>query len=231
YRIELGEIENQLLKQENIKEAVVVDREDKQGNKYLCAYIACDKKMTIPQLRTSLSKELPDYMVPVYFMKIEKMPLTPNGKLDRKALPEPDGDINAGVEYAEPRNEIEEKLVKVWTEVLGVERIGIDDDFFTLGGDSIKAIQVCTRLSRYNLKITVSELFANPIIRELSINVKQEDKQINQTIIEGKLELTAIQRWFFERKFINMHHWNQSFMMYSKEGFDEKVIEKVFSKI
>ncbi|MBX4267613.1 amino acid adenylation domain-containing protein, partial [Clostridium estertheticum] len=96
YRIELGEIENQLLKQENIKEAVVVDREDKQGNKYLCAYIACDKKMTIPQLRASLSKELPDYMVPAYFMKIEKMPLTPNGKTDRKALPEPDGEINTG---------------------------------------------------------------------------------------------------------------------------------------
>ncbi|WP_259472806.1 non-ribosomal peptide synthetase, partial [Clostridium estertheticum] len=218
YRIELGEIENKLLKNEEIKEVVVIDREDKEGNKYLCAYITCDKEMTVPELRASLSKALPDYMIPAYFMQIEKMPLTPNGKLDRKALPEPDGDINTGVEYAAPRNEIEEKLVKVWTEVLGVERIGIDDDFFTLGGDSIKAIQVCARLSRYNLKITVRELFANPIIRELSINVKQEDKQINQTIIEGKVELTAIQRWFFERKFINMHHWNQSFMMYSKEG-------------
>ncbi|MBX4267609.1 amino acid adenylation domain-containing protein, partial [Clostridium estertheticum] len=131
FRIELGEIENQLLKQENIKEAVVVDREDKQGNKYLCAYIVSDREITVTELRTSLSKELPDYMVPAYFMKIEKMPLTPNGKTDRKALPEPDGEINTGVEYAAPRNEIEEKLVKVWSEVLGIEKIGIDDDFFT----------------------------------------------------------------------------------------------------
>jgi len=170
-------------------------------------------------------------MIPAYFMQIEKMPLTSNGKLDRKALPEPDGKINTGVEYAAPRNEIEEALVKVWKEVLGVKKIGIDDNFFTLGGDSIKAIQVCARLSRYNLKITVSELFAKQTIRELSLNANQEDKQINQTIIEGKVEQTAIQRWFFKQKFTNMHHWNQAFMLYSKEGFDEKVIEKVFSKI
>ena len=231
FRIELGEIENQLLKREWIKEAVVVDREDKQGNKYLCAYLVGGKEMTIQELRGYLSKKLPDYMIPAYFMQIEKMPLTLNGKLDRKALPEPDGKINTGVEYAAPKNEIEKKLVKVWTEVLSVEKIGIDDDFFTLGGDSIKAIQVCARLSRYNLKITVSELFANLTIRELSLNANQENKQINQTAIEGKVELTAIQRWFFKQEFTNMHHWNQSFMMYSKEGFNEKIINKVFSKI
>ncbi|MBX4267619.1 amino acid adenylation domain-containing protein, partial [Clostridium estertheticum] len=231
FRIELGEIENQLLNHEAIKEIIVLDRKDENDAKYLCAYIVSEKELTVGELRSYLSKKLPDYMIPTYFMQIEKMPLTPNGKLDRKALPEIDGKINTGVEYVAPRNKIEEKLIKVWAEVLGVERIGIDDDFFTLGGDSIKAIQVCARLGRYNLKITVSELFANPTIRESSINTKQKDKQINQTVIEGKVELTAIQRWFFERKFINMHHWNQSFMMYSKEGFDEKVIEKVFSKI
>ncbi|MBU3093335.1 amino acid adenylation domain-containing protein [Clostridium sp. CF011] len=231
FRIELGEIENQLLRQENIKEAVVVDREDKKGNKYLCAYIVFKKEMTLSELRESLSKELPDYMIPSYFIQIEKLPLTPNGKVDRKSLPEPDGEISTGVEYAVPRNEIEEKMVKVWSEVLGVKKVGIDDSFFELGGDSIKAIQVCARLSRYNLKITVSELFANPTIRELSINAKQEDKQINQKVIQGEVELTAIQRWFFKQEFTNMHHWNQAFMMYSKECFDEKIIDKVFSKI
>ena len=115
FRIELGEIESQLLKHEEIKEAVVIDREDKDGNKYLCAYVVSNKEMTVIELREHLSKELPDYMVPAYFMQLEKIPLTPNGKIDRKALPEPDGDINTGVEYVAPRNEIEEKIVKIWS--------------------------------------------------------------------------------------------------------------------
>ncbi|MDP4147631.1 MAG: non-ribosomal peptide synthetase, partial [Bacillota bacterium] len=142
FRIELGEIEIQLLKHEEIKEAVVIDREDKEGNKYLCAYVVSNKEITVTELRNHLSKELPDYMVPAHFMELQNMPLTPNGKIDRKALPEPGGDINTGVEYIAPRNEIEEKIAKVWSEVLGVETIGIDDNFFALGGHSLKAIQV-----------------------------------------------------------------------------------------
>ncbi|MDP4147651.1 MAG: amino acid adenylation domain-containing protein, partial [Bacillota bacterium] len=89
FRIELGEIESQLLKHEDIKEAVVIDREDKEGNKYLCAYVVSDKEITVTELREHLSKELPDYMIPAYFMQLENIPLTPNGKIDRKALPEP----------------------------------------------------------------------------------------------------------------------------------------------
>ena len=231
YRIELGEIEGQLLKHEEIKEAVVVDKEDEERNKYLAAYIVCGREMTSPELRGYLLKTLPSYMIPSYFVQMEKLPLTPTGKIDRKALPEPDGGINTGVEYIESRNEIEEKLVKVWREVLGVETIGIDDDFFALGGDSIKAIQVTSRLTRYKLTLTVSDLFANPTIRELSTCIKQEEKNIDQGTIEGKVELTAIQKWFFEQSFINMHHWNQSIMLHSKEGFDEELIKKVFSKI
>ena len=231
FRIELGEIESQLLKHEEIKEAVVIDREDKDSNKYLCAYVVSNKEMTVTELREHLSKELPDYMVPAYFMQLEKIPLTPNGKIDRKALPEPDGDINTGVEYVAPRNEIEEKIVKIWSEVLGVEKIGIDDNFFALGGDSIKAIQISARLGNYKLKINVNELFKNPNIRELSASVRETDEEINQSVIEGKVELTAIQEWFIEKKFTNMHHWNQAFMLYSKEGFNEEIIGEAFTKI
>ena len=231
FRIEPGEIENQLLKNEAIKETVVIARENNQGNKYLCAYIVCDSNITVSELRSSLLKELPDYMIPQYFIELEKMPLTSSGKIDRRALPEPDGDIITGVEYIPPRNEIEEKLVKVWSEVLGVERIGIDDDFFALGGDSIKAVQASARLGRYKLKVIVSDLFAKPTVRELSTCVKQEDKEIDQGAVEGKVELTAIQKWFFEQDFTNMHYWNQSVMLYSKDGFDEEIVKRVFSKI
>ncbi|MBX4266311.1 non-ribosomal peptide synthetase [Clostridium estertheticum] len=190
YRIELGEIENQLLKNDAIKEAVVIDREDEQSNKYLCAYIACDKEMTVPELRSSLSKELPDYMMPAYFMQIEKMPLTPNGKLDRKALLEPDREINTGVEYVAPRNEIEEKLVKVWTEVLRVEKIGIDDDFFTLGGHSLKAIQVVSIIHReLNVEVPVGTVFSNPTIRGMAEIITNEN--VNSTNYK-KIENTYV---------------------------------------
>jgi len=187
FRIELGEIENQLLKNEEIKETVVVDREDKQGNKYLCAYIVSGKEMTISELRGCLSKKLPDYMIPAYFMQIEKMPLTPNGKIDRKALPEPDGEINTGVEYVAPRNEIEEKLVNVWSEVLGLERIGIDDDFFVLGGHSLKAIQVVSMIHKIlNVEVPVGELFSNSTVRKIGEYISKSKESIYSSIKQNK---------------------------------------------
>ncbi len=141
FRIELGEIETQFLKLENIKSVIVVAIE-KNGDKALVAYYVSDENYTIEKLREELGKSLPEYMIPSFFMKIDKLPLTPNGKIDRKALPIPEGNINLGTEYMAPRNEIEEKLVKIWEEVLGVEQVGINDNFFSLGGDSIKAIRL-----------------------------------------------------------------------------------------
>ena len=139
YRIELIEIESRLLKHEVIKEAVVISKEDPQGGKYLAAYFTGERELTGMELREHLSKELPDYMIPSSFIQLEKLPLTSNGKIDRKALPEPDGNINTGVKYEAPTNETEHKLVEIWREILGVESIGINDNFFTLGGHSLKA--------------------------------------------------------------------------------------------
>ena len=119
-----------------------------QGSKYLCAYLVCEEELDISTIREHLLKELPEYMIPSYFIQLDKMPLTANGKIDRKALPEPDGKINTDVEYVAPTNEIEEKLVEVWQKVLAVDKIGINDNFFELGGDSIKAIQVVVKSSK-----------------------------------------------------------------------------------
>ncbi|MGE5629551.1 MAG: non-ribosomal peptide synthetase, partial [Caulobacteraceae bacterium] len=168
YRIELGEIESQLLKAEGIKEAVVLDKEDAQGNKYLCAYIVSEREIAVPELKKSLSQKLPDYMIPAYFMQIEKIPLTPNGKINRRALPEPDGEINTGAEYTAPRNEVEEKLAKIWSEVLGVGRIGINDDFFALGGHSLKAIKIVSVIQKELVaEISVGDIFSRPTVDEL----------------------------------------------------------------
>lgn len=112
---------------------MVIAREDQKGNKYLCAYVAGENELTIAELRGHLLKDLPDYMIPSYFMQLKKLPLTPNGKIDRKALPEPDGNIDAGIEYVAPLGEVEEKLAGLWQDILSIEKVGRNDNFFELG--------------------------------------------------------------------------------------------------
>jgi amino acid adenylation domain-containing protein/non-ribosomal peptide synthase protein (TIGR01720 family) len=231
FRIELGEIENHLLKHSQVKETIVLAKEDQDNNKYLYAYILGEGKLTTDQLRDYISKDLPDYMIPSYFIQLEEMPLTPNGKIDRKALPEPQGIINMGIEYVAPKNKKEEILVKVWKDVLKVERVGLKDNFFSLGGDSIKAIQVLSRLNNYGLKLELRHLFENPIIEELSIYVENASRKIKQDIIQGEVNLTPIQNWLFKQKFEDKNHFNQAVMLYNKEKFDENVIKRLLKKL
>ncbi|MBN2862731.1 MAG: amino acid adenylation domain-containing protein, partial [Bacteroidales bacterium] len=231
FRIELGEIENKLLENQFIQEVLVLAKEDQEGHQYLCAYIIAGKEMTINELRQYLSESLPEYMIPAYFIQMDRFPVNSNGKLDRKALPEPEGNINTGVEYEAPGNQIEEILVEVWQGVLGIEPIGIRDSFFALGGDSIKALQVSARLQTYGLKIELKDLFAYPTVAELSGLVVALKHCAFQGIIEGHVRLTPIQKWFFESRFPDEHHYNQSIMLYRKEGFVESTIKVVLDKI
>ncbi|MFC2146042.1 phosphopantetheine-binding protein [Acidobacteriota bacterium] len=138
FRIELGEIENQLLKYGEIREVVVVAGENKGGDKYLVAYVVSDSEIALPQLREYLLKVLPDYMIPSYFVRIDDVPLTATGKIDRKALPKPE--VKTIKKYIAPRNKREALLVEIWSRVLGIEKetIGIDDNFFELGGAFIE---------------------------------------------------------------------------------------------
>ncbi|WBW96387.1 non-ribosomal peptide synthetase [Oceanirhabdus sp. W0125-5] len=231
FRIELGEIENQILKHEAVNEAVVITREDDKRGKYLCAYIVIKREVTVDEIREHLGKTLPDYMIPSYFKHIDKIPLTSNGKVNKKALPEPDGNIITGVEYVAPRNEIETKLKTIWEEVLGVEVVGINDNFFSLGGDSIKAIQVASRLNKYGLKMDIKDLFKYHSIGQLSRFIKTSSAISNQSYVEGEVSLTPIQVQFFQEKNIERHHFNHSIMIFRESGFDEVHIRKVFTKI
>lgn len=229
FRIELGEIETEILKHGNVIEAVVIDRLDQQNSRYLCAYVVCSDELDVEALKARLNKSLADYMVPSYFVKIDKIPLSQNGKVDRKALPEPQADIQIK-SFEGPRNYIEEKLVEVWQEVLGVKNVGIRDNFFTLGGDSIKAIQVMIKLQEHGLKLMVKELFEHPEIGQLSNFVKESVSQVDQRPIVGEVLLTPIQKWFFEN-YQDRNHFNQSFLLYRKEGFDGEIVKAVLSKI
>ncbi|MCP3738295.1 amino acid adenylation domain-containing protein [Rossellomorea sp. BNER] len=178
YRVELEEISNTLLTQQPITQAVVVDWKG-NGRKALCAYFVAEVTMDESKIRDELTNLLPKYMVPAYFVQLESLPLNPNGKIDRKALPEPSGTSLEQFDYVGPRNEIEAKLVSVWEQVLKVEKVGIHDDFFALGGDSMQAIQIIQLLAKENLTLSLYNLFNAATIQEISPYI-EEGKSINQ---------------------------------------------------
>ncbi|HLP62733.1 MAG TPA: non-ribosomal peptide synthetase, partial [Candidatus Deferrimicrobium sp.] len=189
YRIEPGEVENLLLARDDMGAAVVII--SGVDDRYLCAYYVVSKSVTGPvdagELKEYLAGKLPGYMIPRYFVPIEQIPLTSNGKVDRKMLPDPGKDENGTARqgYVAPSNEIEEKLSRLWQEVLGIRQPGINDNFFDLGGDSIKAIQVTARLRPYGLELKISDLFLNPTIKGSALNVKEiepVDRQENDEI-------------------------------------------------
>ncbi|WP_432408908.1 amino acid adenylation domain-containing protein [Wukongibacter sp. M2B1] len=168
FRIELGEIESQLLSHKLIKEALVTDIRDEDGDKYLCAYIVAEDQLVVSELRKHLSKELPQYMIPSYFIQLEKMPLTHNDKINRRALPKPDGNINREIKYVAPRNEMEEKMTAIWREILGLDRVGINDDFFYIGGNSLKTISLEARIYKeFDIEAPIERIFKTPTIREI----------------------------------------------------------------
>ncbi|MCX6584839.1 MAG: amino acid adenylation domain-containing protein [Candidatus Aminicenantes bacterium] len=166
-RVELREIENHIIGFEAVKEAAVIAREDKEGEKSLYAFFEADREATTPEIRQYLLKSLPDYMVPAYFVKMDTLPHTPNGKIDRKALAvvEVKGSIGAGTEYKPPRNEYERKIETIWRELLDKEKIGINDNFFDLGGHSLLLIKLKSKLEKtFDREITIVDLFNYPTI-------------------------------------------------------------------
>ncbi len=238
YRIELGEIETRILSYEGIKEVIVIARQEEGGNNYLCAYISGIMEFAISELREYLAKELPEYMVPAYIMQLDKLPLTANGKIDRKALPEPDGSITTGVEYAAPTNEIEEKLVSIWSEVLGIEKIGINDNFFELGGHSLKAINIITKLHKeLNISVPIKQIFETPTIRGLASYAKNTQESIYSRIeaIEDKAyyELSSAQKRMYainqlEKDSIN---YNIPWVMRIEGELDKAKLNEAFIKL
>jgi amino acid adenylation domain-containing protein/non-ribosomal peptide synthase protein (TIGR01720 family) len=231
FRVEPGEIENKLLNHPDIREVVAITKGD-AGETYLCAYFVSDREFELAELRSHLSRDLPHYMIPAYFVKLERLPLTVNGKIDRKALPEPRGiDLGSQGDYEPPSNDLEKKLASIWEQVLGRERIGISDNFFEIGGDSIKSIQIAARLNQEGYKVKVIDIFQNPTISDLVPFLVKSDRIPDQSLISGEVPLTPIQEWFFSTIFTDRHHFNQAVMLYSRESFEEEAIRAVFLKI
>lgn len=181
FRIELGEIESVLIRHPAVRECVVVAREDAAGEKNLAAYlVVCEgAALVTAELREFLLKQLPEYMVPVAFVNLEKLPLTPNGKIDRKALPAPaENQLESGAQFIAPQTPTELALAKIWSELLGVERIGIHDNFFALGGHSLMAVRMAFRI-RDALKadVPVKWISEFPTIARLAPAVEKSRKR------------------------------------------------------
>ncbi|MRX70534.1 amino acid adenylation domain-containing protein, partial [Flavobacterium resistens] len=198
YRIELGEIETAISGYSGDMQQIVVEAKEINQDKTLVAYYVSKTEIDKSELRTYLQNKLPEYMVPGFYVEIESLPLTPNGKIDRKALPSVTGEDIIKKDYVAPRNKEEQLIVDVWTSVLKQEAISVKDSFYNLGGDSIKSIQVASRLRQKGYTVKIDSILRNPIVEDLAKLVQLDTAAISQDIIKGPVVLTPIQKLFFE---------------------------------
>ncbi|NOQ26722.1 MAG: amino acid adenylation domain-containing protein, partial [Bacteroidales bacterium] len=237
FRIELGEIESVLLKYENIKESVVLAREE-NGDKYLCAYIVSAKELNHEELRAYMSAQLPDYMVPSYFIEMESLPLTANGKVNRKALPSPE--IKAGDDYVAPSNEIEEKLVEIWSKVLNIEKedISVNVNFFSIGGHSLKATMLSSNIHKeIGVEFPLREVFLHPTIKsqasQIAISTKKEFVSIPKVKEQSNYQLSSAQKrlYLLQQFDLDSTAYNMPYVIPLGKESDKSKIEEVFKQL
>ncbi|AOW98744.1 non-ribosomal peptide synthetase [Moorena producens PAL-8-15-08-1] len=251
YRIELGEIEVLLSQHPNLKQAVVLAREDNQ-DKRLVAYLVPGQSESAPveteqvqlvsQVRNFLQEQLPDYMIPAAFVVLEALPLTPSGKINRRALPAPNKSRrDLVVDFVAPRTPTEEILASIWAEVLGLEEIGIYDNFFHLGGDSIQVIQLLSRIrNTFSVELPLHYLFEDPTIAKLSQNILDTTNKHNQLLPpiklvnkEEELPLSFPQQrlWFVEQIEQSLSAYNEQTALHLRGSVDVTILEQVLTEI
>lgn len=241
YRIELSEIENAITRSGTVKECVVIVRNDLTDEKQLVAYIVSshalknseDSEQYISTLDTYTKGQLPTYMVPTFWVVLNQLPLTVNGKVDRNALPAPDFSArhNQGP-IVSPRTEIEKILAEIWSGLLpGKLQFGIHDNFFQIGGNSITCIQMVARARKAGIYLTAKTVYGSPTIAGLASKLKIDpDKTLihpsaTQMVSQGSVLLTPIQHWFFEQPFSNFHHFNQAQLLTLQKPLNEIILE------
>lgn len=183
FRVELGEIEEKILEIPNIKSCVVTTKSIDKVHELLCAYYVKSGDVKKSSIRNILREKLPNYMVPQYFIELDILPVNHNGKIDKKALPNPE--VSTEKEIVQPRNNIDEKLIDIFRKLLNVANISIEDSFFELGGDSLSAINLCEEISKeFNVQIFVKDILKNSVIMELSDYISLKNGEISETKIK-----------------------------------------------
>ena len=199
----------------------------------LAAYYTADTELSAADLRAFLARQLPEYMLPSHFIRLEKIPLTASGKTDRKALPAPEISRAAvETEYVAPKNRTENILAQIWVDVLRIDRVGANDNFFDLGGDSILNIQIIARANQAGLQLTPGQLFQHPTVAQLAAIAGTNETVISeQGPVTGNVPLTPIQKWFFEQELPQPDHWNMSIEIELNERANPALLEKAFQKV
>lgn len=190
-------------------------------------------RLTIGELREFLGQRLPDYMIPTAFIMLDALPLAPNGKLDRTKLPAPDSTgSDLQQDYAAPATEVEELLAQIWADVLGVEKVGRHANFFELGGDSILSIQIVSRANQMGLRLSPREIFKHQTIAGLAtVAGTLPIIEAEKGIVTGQVPLTPIQKWFFEQRLADPHHFNQTMLFEVRQGFEPTLLTQAFQQL
>ncbi|MBR5937349.1 MAG: AMP-binding protein, partial [Clostridiales bacterium] len=223
FRIELGEIESKIREIEAVKDCAVIARTDASGEKAIYAYYVSEEELSISEIREELGKTMPDYMIPSYMMRIESIPVTRNGKLDKRALPEIEA--GAGREYVAPRTEEERILCEAFAKILNVEEVGIKDNFFELGGDSIKAIRIISILRNSGYQTTVKEIMSGKYVERIAGLMTRNANVIEyeQGEVNGVIKKTPIIKTFDSWNLKKPEHCNQSMMINVEGKTDENI--------
>nr|QEO73880.1 condensation domain-containing protein [uncultured bacterium] len=225
FRIELGEVESALRAHPAITDAVAVVHSS-DGRRRLVAYTV---PVVPPDIRDFLGDRLPEYLVPAGFTAMAALPMSPNGKVDRRGLPEPDFGDETG--YVAPEGPIETALASIWADVLGVPRVGTRDSFFKLGGDSILSIQVVAKARKAGLRVATKDVFLHQTIAAMAPLVSIDEGHDDRAPVVGPVPLTPIQRWFFTEREGAPHHFNQSHLVELRPDVSERALEQALGAL
>ncbi len=235
HRVEFGEIEAVLRRHEDVADAVVVVREGRTDVKQLAAYVVPVPGAAIAPdaLRRYLSARLPSYMAPAWIVPLASLPLTATRKVDRRALPAPDDTRAAlGVEFAEPRTALEAEIAAVWRQILRLDQVGIHDNFFDLGGDSIQCIMTVAHLAERGIRTTPKACYANPTVAALAVAVESATPSMtpSEAPLSGPVPLVPVQRFILEQDYESLHHWNVGALVRA-ERLDAGAVERALQAI
>ncbi len=239
FRVELSEIETVLTSRPDLREAVVITHVGQNETMRLIAYATTQRgtRLEAGELKTWLGEKLPEYMVPATFVFLDALPLTLNGKVDRAALPEPDQVVQSTVKYTAPRTPLEQDLADIWQDLLGLDRVGIHDNFFEMGGDSIICLQMVSRAKRIGVQLFPNQVLIHPTLAKLveSGAVKPKAAKpvvpIEEKAFVGQTPLTAPQIAFFEKNLVEPRHFNQSLLLTSKTAPDLEALGRAIDAI
>lgn len=232
YRVEPAEIESQLLSNEHISEAVVTIKLNGEQKKLYAYYTSVKPAADPAALRDYLAARLPHYMIPAQFIRLEKIPLTRNGKIDYDALPQPELHPETGPIVA-PKNSIEEISLRIWEEVMGEPNLSLADNFFHLGGDSIKAFQIISRLAKEGISLDIRDILTYHTLGAISLRAKRitNGNTYEQGILQGQRGLLPIESWFFSRNFKNPGHYNQSILLRLHGNIRKDMLDEAFNRL